>query len=60
MARICPLFSSSKGNSIYVGNSSEGVIVFPALSEGAFTLIIEGSSDNWEEKLNPYTFNIEG
>lgn len=45
---------------LLVGNSSEGVIVFPALSEGAFTLIIEGSSDNWEEKLNPYTFNIEG
>ena len=27
MARICPLFSSSKGNSIYVGNSNEGVLI---------------------------------
>lgn len=45
---------------LLVGNSSEGIIVFPAIPNGNFTLIIEGSSDNWEENLKPYTFNIEG
>lgn len=45
---------------LLVGNSSEGIIVFPAIPDGTFNLIIEGSSDNWEEDLEPYTFNIEG
>ena len=45
---------------LLVGNSSEGVIVFPTISDGNFTLIIEGNSDNWEENIEPYTFNIEG
>ncbi len=45
---------------LLVGNSSEGIIAFPPISDGAFSLIIEGSSDNWKETLSPYVFNIEG
>lgn len=44
---------------LLVGNSTEGIIAFPALNEGAFSVIIDGSSDNWEEDIKPYTFNIE-
>ena len=42
------------------GNSSEGVVTFPALAEGEFTLAVEGHSDNWEEEISPYTFHIAG
>lgn len=45
---------------LLVGNSSEGIIAFPPISDGAFSLIVEGSSDNWKETLSPYVFNIEG
>ncbi len=41
------------------GNSTEGIIAFPAINDGAFTLIIDGSSENWEEEITPFTFNIE-
>lgn len=44
---------------LLVGNSSEGVIVFPAINEGAFTLTVEGSSNNFWEDLKPYTFDIQ-
>ena len=44
---------------LLVGNFTEGVIVFPPISTEPFTLIIEGNSDNWEENIQPYTFNIE-
>lgn len=45
---------------LLVGNSTEGIIAFPAIKEGAFKLLIEGSSDNWEEDIKPFTFNIVG
>ena len=44
---------------LLVGNSSEGVMVFPAIKESEFTLIIEGNSNNYQEKLEPYTFDIK-
>ena len=44
---------------LLVGNSSEGIITFPPIKEGAFSLVVEGSSNNWEETISPYTFNIE-
>lgn len=44
---------------LLVGNSTEGIIAFPPIADGAFTLIFEGSSDNWDEDIKPYTFNIE-
>ena len=45
---------------LLVGNSTEGIIVFPPIEDGTFTLTFEGGSDNWEEDLQPYIFNIEG
>lgn len=27
MARLCPLFSGSSGNSYYIGNEKEGVLI---------------------------------
>lgn len=45
---------------LLVGNSTEGIIAFPRVDEGAFTLIFEGHSQNWKEDLKPYTFSIEG
>ena len=45
---------------LLVGNSTEGIIAFPPIEEGSFTIIFEGQSDNWEEDLQPYTFDIEG
>ena len=32
MARIYPLFSSSKGNSVFVGSSTEGVLIDAGVS----------------------------
>lgn len=43
-----------------VGNSTEGIIAFPAIKEGTITLTITGRSDNRKENIKPYTFNIEG
>lgn len=44
---------------LLVGNSTEGIIAFPALKEGPFTLLIEGRSGNWRESLAPFTFSVE-
>ena len=44
---------------LLVGNSTEGIITFPVLEKGKFELIIEGSSDNFEEEINPYLFTVE-
>ena len=44
---------------LLVGNSTEGIIVFPSISDDPFTLIIEASSDNWDEDIVPYIFDIE-
>ena len=45
---------------LLVGNSTEGIIAFPKLNDGAFTVIIDASSENWDEEIKPYTFNVEG
>ena len=44
---------------LLVGNSTEGVIVFPAIETKPFTLLVEGNSDNWDEDIELYTFNVE-
>ena len=44
---------------LLVGNFTEGIIAFPPLTQGPFTITLEGSSDNWKEDLKPYIFNIE-
>lgn len=42
---------------LMTGATTEGVIVFPAIEEAAFDVVLEGSSDNWEETIQPYTFH---
>lgn len=41
MARFCPLFSGSKGNSMYVGTSQSGVLIDVGMSAKQTTLALE-------------------
>ena len=41
-----------------VGVSSEGIIAFPKIEEKDFKLIFEAYSENWEEEIDEYTFDI--
>ena len=43
---------------ILPGASSSGVICFDALDPSSLQLYIEGSSDNWEMELSPFTFDL--
>lgn len=45
---------------LLVGNTTEGIIAFPKLNDGEFSVIIDANSENWEEEIEPYTFNIVG
>lgn len=40
------------------GASTQGVIAFPAMNQSDFQIIFEGYSDNWDESIEDYTFNI--
>ena len=40
------------------GVSTEGVIVFPAIDQSDFQIIFEGYSENWDESIESYTFDI--
>jgi hypothetical protein len=40
------------------GISDFGVLVFQAINQNDFKLIIEGSSDNWDIDIDEYTFNL--
>jgi len=39
-------------------NTTTGVIAFPKLEQADFKIIFEAYSENWEETINPYTFNV--
>lgn len=41
-----------------VGVTTEGIFCFPAIEQADFQIVLEGSSDNWEEDLQPYTFPL--
>lgn len=41
-----------------VGVSTEGVFCFPAIGNSDFQIILEGSSENYEEKLKPFVFDV--
>lgn len=41
MARFCPLFSGSSGNSIYIGGASGGILVDVGVSAKALTLALQ-------------------
>lgn len=42
-----------------VGVKTEGVFCFPKISDSDFKIILEGSSDNWNEDIDPYEFTIK-
>ncbi len=41
------------------GNYTEGVIVFPAIEQSSFTLMLNAYSGNYKEHIKDYTFKIE-
>lgn len=41
------------------GVSSSGVLIFDAMEQTDFKLVIDSSSDNWDIRLDEYTFNLE-
>jgi len=43
---------------LMVGNYSEGIIAFPAIEQSDFTIVFEGHSDNWDEELEPFAFDV--
>ena len=44
---------------LLVGTSSSGVIIYPALDMNMpLQFYAEGSSNNWEEDIEPYIFDI--
>lgn len=49
MARFCPLFSGSSGNCIYVGNSTEGLLVDAGVSARRMERAL------WEHEIDPGT-----
>ena len=40
------------------GITSEGVVVFPAIKEAPFQIIMEGDSGDWNEELEEYIFDF--
>lgn len=40
------------------GITSEGVVVFPAIKEAPFQIIMEGDSGDWNEELEEYVFDF--
>lgn len=43
---------------ILAGASSSGILCFDALEPGEFQFYLEGSSDNWDIELDPFTFTL--
>lgn len=41
-----------------VGVSTEGIFCFPAIESANFQIILEGSSDNFDETLEPFVFDV--
>lgn len=41
------------------GNTSEGVITFPAIEQASFQLTLDGSSDDWSQTLEDYVYQID-
>lgn len=44
---------------LLVGNTTEGIITFPAIEQKSFSIISDASSDNYNEDFTPYQFDIE-
>lgn len=43
---------------LMVGITTEGIICFPKIENASFKLILEGRSDNWNEDIAPYVFEL--
>ena len=41
------------------GITSNGILTFPKMEQSNFTIIIDGSSDNWDIDLKDYKFDLE-
>lgn len=41
-----------------VGVSTEGIFCYPAIENGSFDVVLEGSSENYSEKLEPFSFDF--
>lgn len=41
-----------------VGVSTEGIFCYPAIENGGFDVVLEGSSENYSEKLEPFSFDF--
>lgn len=41
------------------GITSKGILTFPAMDQSNFTIIIDGSSDNWDIDLKDFKFDLE-
>ena len=39
--------------------TTEGIVTFPALENAPFQLIIEARSDDWDEDIQDYVFNLD-
>lgn len=45
-------------SNLLVGATTEGVICFPALAQASFQISLEAYSENWQEDITPFTFDI--
>lgn len=41
------------------GTTTTGIITFPKIEQSEFNIILDGSSDDWEKRIQPYQFNIK-
>lgn len=41
-----------------IGVSTEGIFCFPAIENVDFQIILEGSSENYKERLDPFVFDV--
>lgn len=44
---------------LLVGNSTEGILAFPTINMENFSIVLEGSSDNYREKFKPFEYAVD-
>lgn len=45
---------------ILPGITTSGILTFPALKDEPFKIILEGRSNNWDIRIEPFTFEVTG
>ena len=60
MARFCPLFSGSSGNSIYIGNNDGGILVDTGMSAKKIgeALLIKAIEDFYKHEIKYVTLEV--